>query len=183
MNIFFFHANIIKFQNRPFATVEEMNETLIKNHNFVVKSDDEVYHIGDFSLGTSTQTSEIIAQLSGTHYFLPGSHDYWMAEENFNAESIKSKNGKSITILPYIYNFPYSLESGEQKYIVLCHYAMRVWPRSHYNSYLFYGHSHGHLPNYGLSRDVGVDVTNFYPIWLENAIQLTDMEHSSRKEF
>ena len=30
--------------------------------------------------------------------------------------------------------------------VVLCHYAMRVWDRSHYGSWHLYGHSHGNLP-------------------------------------
>jgi len=42
--------------------------------------------------------------------------------------------------------------------VILCHYALRTWPASHYGSVHFYGHSHGRLPGVGLSRDVGVDM-------------------------
>jgi hypothetical protein len=42
--------------------------------------------------------------------------------------------------------------------VILCHYGMRVWPASHHGSVHFYGHSHGRLPGYGRSRDVGVDM-------------------------
>ena len=31
--------------------------------------------------------------------------------------------------------------------IVLCHYAMRVWQKSHYGAWMLYGHSHGTLPD------------------------------------
>ena len=37
----FDHANIIRFCNRPFATVEEMNETLITNWNRKVHANDK----------------------------------------------------------------------------------------------------------------------------------------------
>lgn len=36
----FSHANIIKYCGRPFETVEEMNETIIRKHNERVKPED-----------------------------------------------------------------------------------------------------------------------------------------------
>ena len=44
---------------------------------------------------------------------------------------------------------------------------MRVWPRSHYNSWMLYGHSHGMLDPIGKQHDVGVDNNEFYPVSLE----------------
>ena len=44
----FNHANIIRFCNRPFIDVAQMNETLIANWNKVVGEDDTVFHLGDF---------------------------------------------------------------------------------------------------------------------------------------
>ena len=67
MNIFFtadthfFHRNIIKYCNRPFHSVGEMNETMIANWNAVVKPRSIIYHLGDFGLGTEEEMAEIIA--------------------------------------------------------------------------------------------------------------------------
>lgn len=44
------HKRIIEYSNRPFETVEEMDETLINNHNSVVNVNDTVIHAGDFTL-------------------------------------------------------------------------------------------------------------------------------------
>lgn len=45
----FGHANMIRLANRPFLDVEEMDRTLIQNWNNVVRKEDEIYIIGDFS--------------------------------------------------------------------------------------------------------------------------------------
>ena len=46
----FGHANIIKYCHRPFATVEEMDDALVRNWNAVVSPDATVFHLGDFAL-------------------------------------------------------------------------------------------------------------------------------------
>ncbi|MBQ8000212.1 MAG: hydrolase, partial [Ruminococcus sp.] len=43
----FGHANIVEKFNRPFNTVEEMNETLIKNWNDRITGSDTVFIMGD----------------------------------------------------------------------------------------------------------------------------------------
>jgi calcineurin-like phosphoesterase family protein len=43
----FCHANVIKYDGRPFNNVEEMNQTLIDNWNEVVGDDDVVFYLGD----------------------------------------------------------------------------------------------------------------------------------------
>ncbi len=43
------HENVLKFDNRPFSSVDEMDEILITQWNAVVKDTDDVYIIGDFN--------------------------------------------------------------------------------------------------------------------------------------
>ena len=46
----FDHARIIELCNRPFSSVEEMNETMIERWNARVKPHDVVWHLCDFTL-------------------------------------------------------------------------------------------------------------------------------------
>ena len=43
----FFHENIIKLANRPFSSVEKMNQKLIENWNRKIKGNDTVYILVD----------------------------------------------------------------------------------------------------------------------------------------
>ena len=46
-DLHFGHNNILKYENRPFKNVEEMDKALIRNWNAVVGKNDEVYVLGD----------------------------------------------------------------------------------------------------------------------------------------
>ena len=134
------HKNIIKFCDRPFFDVEEMNETLIRNHNEVVQEDDTVIHAGDFALTSKKRAGEIIQQLKGNHIFLQGSHDKWGSN------------------LPFLWE-----KQIEDIYVVVCHYPMLSWPRSYHGSYLLHAHTHCRLRSYPGILDIGVDCWDFYP--------------------
>jgi calcineurin-like phosphoesterase family protein len=64
MNIFFTsdfhlgHFNIIRYTNRPFKTLEEMDSTIIKNFNERVSEEDLVFFLGDFCMKRSSEASE-----------------------------------------------------------------------------------------------------------------------------
>ena len=131
------HGNIIKYCNRPFNNVDEMDQTLIKNWNETVSDNDVVYILGDFCF---KKYGYYIRQFNGHIIELQGDHD------NF-------KNN----------NFLMNIKVGHTS-ITLCHWCMRVWRKSHYNSWHLYGHSHGNLSPIGKSWDVGVDNNDFRPL-------------------
>jgi calcineurin-like phosphoesterase family protein len=72
----FRHENIIKYSGRPFKTVEEMDEQMIKRWNSRVGKDDLVIHLGDFALGNKEEVSEIRNKLNGNIILLKGNHDH-----------------------------------------------------------------------------------------------------------
>ena len=136
------HRNIIRYCQRPFADVEEMDRELIRRHNEVVGPEDTVIHAGDFTLQKKSGAEKYLRQLQGHHCFLRGSHDRWLGKT--------ARGMLELTV--------------EGQFIVICHYAMRVWHRSHYNSWQVYGHSHGKLEPVGKQWDIGVDNNNFCPV-------------------
>ena len=72
------HANIIKFCNRPFDTVDEMNAYMVEQWNSVVKPQDKVYHLGDVYMGggySREQTSSLLSSLNGHKRLILGNHD------------------------------------------------------------------------------------------------------------
>lgn len=146
------HQNIIKYCKRPFADIEEMNKEIINRHNEVIHNKDIIIHAGDTCWHKTFLLKGHLAKLNGTNIFLKGSHDKQLS-----------------TTHPYIWE-----KMIEDKYIVVCHYAMRTWPRSHYNSWQLFGHSHGRLDPIGKQYDVGVDNNNFYPVSFEQLKEIME---------
>lgn len=72
------HENAIKFDGRPFLTIEEMDDKIINNWNSVVKSDDTVYILGDFSMKKGGQDTYLnyMKALAGNKVLILGNHDF-----------------------------------------------------------------------------------------------------------
>lgn len=76
----FGHKNIIKYCDRPFKNVEEMDKTLIENWNKTVSNQDTVLHLGDFALCSKERARQIMSQLNGKKILIKGNHDNWSDE-------------------------------------------------------------------------------------------------------
>lgn len=71
----FGHTNIIKYCYRPFKSVTEMNETIIKRWNRTVTIDDTIYHLGDFALTPKKVAERFCKRLNGYKILVLGNHD------------------------------------------------------------------------------------------------------------
>lgn len=156
----FGHKNINKFSNRPFNSVEEMDEELIKRWNEKVNPEDEVYHLGDVGLISSNKLKIILERLNGKIYLIKGNHENAALDCSSRFEWIKDYYELSVK--------DKEAYKGEQS-IVLFHYAIKEWNASHYGTWHLYGHYHGGLADDPTSRsiDIGVDCHNFYPLSYE----------------
>lgn len=151
----FYHEKIIQHTNRPFASVSEMNTMMVDRWNALVGMNDVVYHIGDFSLRDDPHCVDMIDNLNGTLYLIAGNHD--------RDKILKAKRWKAVYDMLTVKVEP-DIE------IILCHYPLERWPKSHYGAYHFHGHTHGTLRSTGRRQDVGVDVWGFAPVSLARLI-------------
>lgn len=152
----FGHTNIIKYCNRPFKDVVEMNETIISNWNNFVKKGDLVYHLGDFCFGRNDLEFDMyFKRLNGLIIFIKGNHDKlaWKNRDKF-----------------YAFSDSYREIEIQGQEITLNHYAQIVWNKKHHNAWCLCGHSHynlGATTKHGIEigkiLDVGVDGNNFTP--------------------
>lgn len=112
------HANIIKYCDRPFASVEEMNAALIKQWNEIVGKEDIVYHLGDFSFGSEESILNIAKQLNGNLKIVPGNHDNKIKR----MWSKMDHDYLPFEVLPLIY----SKKIGNTNF-VMCHFPLDDW--------------------------------------------------------
>ena len=160
----FGHRNIIRYCQRPFATVEEMNETIIDNWNGVVGKDDVVFHLGDFSVGGAAEWTSLIESLNGRIFLVLGNHDMNNVDQGF----MRRFENVSMQMLVSI---------GKQR-IYLNHYPFLCYGGAYRGSWQLFGHVHTCPCNSGLDNsrlemlfptqyDVGVDNNNFKPVSFE----------------
>lgn len=154
-----FHKRILELTNRPFETLEEMNEALVKNWNERVTKSDIVYHLGDFSFGTRAQTEELIGRLRGQIHLIRGNHDEVL--DKFRDRFASYQDYKEIRI--------------DGRKIVMCHYPLESWHGAHRDAWHLHGHCHGTLERVmGNRLDVGIDNVGPRPINLEELTELMD---------
>lgn len=67
------HSNMLKWYPKyrgSNKTVEDMNNTIINNWNDNVKSEDVIYHLGDFAFATEDFVRKILEKLNGKKFLL-----------------------------------------------------------------------------------------------------------------
>lgn len=151
----FGHRNVIPYCNRPYASVEEMDDALVRNWNATVNSTDTVYHLGDWAFHNYHR----IGELNGFIYSIPGNHD-------------QEREKKLAPFVQFTAEIHYLKVTPEVRF-VLCHYPMSAWKRAY--KYHLHGHCHGNAPPGGPVQnrlDVGIDATRLYrPAHLDEVLE------------
>jgi calcineurin-like phosphoesterase family protein len=144
------HKNILKYENRPFANLQEQDKVITFNWNKVVKKEYEVYVLGDISFYPKEKTKEILSQLNGRKILVMGNHD--------KCHSLK-------------YWFDVGFEIVSRYPICLTEYNLWL---SHEPMYMdngtVYGNIYGHVHSKGTENCVSVEMINYTPIRLDKII-------------
>lgn len=145
----FHHKNIIKYCNRPFPTVESMNEFMLDSWNQTVKPDDIVYHLGDVVMGRHNY--DVIKKLNGRKRLIVGNHDDIM------------KVGKYFQKVMMWRMFP-------EWNLVLTHVPIDLTDKTETRKYSYnvHGHIHNNLSPTSRHINVSVESTHYSPVPLEN---------------
>lgn len=159
----FGHKNIIEYANRPFSSVEEMDETMVTRWNAKVKPQDEVYHLGDFSFYDGRK---VFHRLNGRKHLIVGNHDN---EKTLQLPWASApRHYKVINV-----NIPIG-ETVDTHRVVLFHYPIEEWAGQFKNRALhLFGHVHGKpLKPCEFTRfDMSVECWNYTPVTLEEILE------------
>jgi len=145
------HHNIIGYSSRPFATVEEMNSTMVELWNATVTDEDTVFFLGDFSLTGAKHLRVSEDELNGKIVRVKGSHD-----------------GSRAVIQSMVVNY-YGMKIG------MVHKPQDQLEGMDLN---LHGHVHGAWKHRWVGKslehvqvNVGVDVWEYRPVSLESVVK------------
>jgi calcineurin-like phosphoesterase family protein len=153
----FDHANIIRYCDRPFRNVQEMNETMVRNWNDTVKDRDAVYFLGDWTFGRGHKPAKYwVRKLKGHIVSIRGAHDW--REKGIRFEDFK--------VLQYHgYSF------------LLIHDPNQA---GDWRGWVIHGHKHNNnMSKYPFINgerktiNVGVELTNYRPISIDFLLSLS----------
>ena len=115
-----FHEASIRFDNRPFGSLEEMHEAVVSRWNNKVNNGDTVYILGDMSMrGKKEDLISLVATLKGKKILVKGNH-----EDVSDYREIHDSYG------------------GKNYDLVLCHYPIFSWKGMNRGTILLFGHTH-----------------------------------------
>lgn len=140
---------IIAFENWPFSNSAEFLKYIIKNWNRIISPEDEVYHLGDFSLNFSKEENQkLLSQLNGHKYIIMGNHDKCFSIKEWYEIGFEK-----------VYDCPIILDN----FFILSHEPLYMSTNMPYVN--LFGHVHGN-PTYNNVSEVGFCVCMERIDWL-----------------
>lgn len=160
-NLQFGRPGAIKQFKRPFATVAEMNQTLMTNWNSTVKEEDVVYVLGNFAWDP-TIAEEMLGKLNGHIVIVPGELDEAVLE-------LKRKG-----IMPKKTGIIESVFSSKSEQLTVSYWPLMEWPSKSEGHYLFFGYPSAKYKTDHKKKMVNVscDFWGYKPQSLDSVIEL-----------
>lgn len=155
-----------EYFDRPFDSVEDMDRSMIYLFNKVVKPDDTVFILGDFTAnGTREECEKYLSKLECRHiHLIRGNHDLNLSESDGKSSPFASEQDY------------HEIHKGQRMYC-LSHYPFEYWNGQDLGSIMLHGHLHSsrraneinswhHIFRY----DVGVEANNYRPVSMAEII-------------
>lgn len=150
----FFHSNIIKYCDRPFDSINDMNFKMIKKWNSMVDEEDTVFHLGDLTFKGKKVANTLDDVLNGNIIMTRGNHDSYSTADFTIMENFSIKR-KGIG------------------------FKCTHWPETDFEEWLIHGHEHNNdlykYPFYYPQKNrinVSVEVTGYEPVSIDDIISL-----------
>lgn len=170
----FGHKNILRFCNRPWATIAEHDQALIQNWNDIVLEDAVVFHLGDFCYkgGGFPTIQHLKGLLHGQIVLIRGNHD---------PDTRKTQNFQKLQqLFTGVYDLLQIEVEGQR--ILMSHYPLLTWPHAYgqHPTWQLFGHVHlrkriTSLDAFTVEQccrptqyEVGVDLNGYRPISFQN---------------
>lgn len=143
----FGHERVIRFDNRPFASVEEMDAEMIRRWNAKVRKGNLVYVLGDMIWKTRNDDApNLIKSLNGQIILIKGNHDRFLHNSKAKSALAGIKDYEDICV---------TLENGTKKRCILSHYFIPMYNGHRYQAIHLHGHSH-----FTDEADVEIDIAD-----------------------
>lgn len=133
-DLHFGHENALRFDKRPFASVEEMDAELIRRWNAKVGKRDLVYVLGDMIWKSRKgEAEQIIRSLNGQIILIKGNHDRFLHNAKAKAALAGVKDYDDICV---------TLENGKKRRCILSHFFIPLYNGHRHKTVHLHGHSH-----------------------------------------
>lgn len=186
-DLHFGHANILRYCDRPFAGVDEMDDALIDEWNSVVATDDEVWVLGDVALGPIAETLPKVARLHGRKVLLTGNHDRCWRHHGDRAAQWEPRYREAgfdaiahdvVTFTLHGHevrasHFPYHGDSHD-------HDRFTAHRPTDTGGWLLHGHVHERWRQLGRQINVGVDAWAYRPVAEDEIVDLIEAGPADR---
>jgi calcineurin-like phosphoesterase family protein len=166
----FGQKSIIKMCHRPFIDVDDMNKTMILNHNNAVSTVDDVWILGDLCYKiNSSEVYNIISKLNGRKHLIIGNHDGKLLQDE-----------ECRKLFEDIQQIAKINDNGKE--ILMFHYPIVEWDGYYRDTIHLYGHIHNNVNNnaYKVMKNipnaynVSADILNYRPRKLEDVIKMNE---------
>lgn len=176
-DLHFGHKNVLKMDGRPFQSIEEHDEYLIRSWNARVRPQDEVYILGDFCLYSKKSPLDYLTRLSGKKHLIVGNHDYPLIKNPEAMEQFETVEKIEC------------IQDGDRR-VVLCHYPLAEWNQYYRGSWHIYGHIHKsrkrafeYLCQEERALNAGVMINQYQPVTLQELIANNRVFQNSDEEY